>query len=87
MDRADHPRACGNSRRFSELLETVPGISSRVLSQRLAELEKAGLVTRKVYPEAPVRVEYSLTAVGRALAPTMAGFAKWAYRWEQARSK
>jgi DNA-binding HxlR family transcriptional regulator len=71
----------GGSRRFSELLESVPKISARVLSQRLVELEREGIAARAVYPEIPVRVEYSLTAKGRALAPVMDGLADWAYKW------
>ncbi|HLF17160.1 MAG TPA: helix-turn-helix domain-containing protein [Candidatus Thermoplasmatota archaeon] len=51
-------------RRFGELKEGLPGIGSRTLSQRLKELESQGILERKVYPEVPVRVEYSLTSKG-----------------------
>lgn len=51
-------------RRFNELKELLPGIGSRTLSQRLKELEGQGILKREVFPEVPVRVEYSLTAKG-----------------------
>lgn len=54
-------------RRFNELKEGLPGIGSRTLSQRLKELESQGIVQRVVYPEVPVRVEYSLTPKGLRL--------------------
>jgi DNA-binding HxlR family transcriptional regulator len=75
-----HVLASGE-RRFSELLEAVPRISSRILSQRLAELEAGGVLARAVYPETPVRVMYSLTEKGRALIPIVRGLADWAHRW------
>jgi DNA-binding HxlR family transcriptional regulator len=71
-------------KRFSELAGTVPGISSRILSQRLAELESDGLVTRTVIPESPVRVHYALTDKGMELRPILAGLADWAHRWGEA---
>ena len=49
------------ARRFSDITTTIPGLSDRLLSERLKELEGAGIVTRTVYPETPVRVEYQLT--------------------------
>lgn len=51
-------------RRFNELKEQLPGIGSRTLSQRLKELESQGIVSRTVFPEVPVRVEYNLTPKG-----------------------
>jgi DNA-binding HxlR family transcriptional regulator len=68
-------------KRFSELAETVPGISARILSQRLAELESNGLVTRTVVPDSPVRVHYALTDKGMELRPVLSGLADWAHRW------
>jgi DNA-binding HxlR family transcriptional regulator len=53
--------------RFSEITAVVPGLSDRLLSERLKELESEGIVTRLVIPETPVRVEYHLTAKGRDL--------------------
>lgn len=68
-------------RRFSELLEAVPGLHDRVLSERLRELEAEGLVQRKVYPEVPVRIEYVLTEKGRDLERVIAEVQRWADRW------
>src|SRR5213080_2589090 len=48
--------------RFNELKRLLPGISSTVLAERLLELEREGLVTKKIYPEIPPRVEYALTS-------------------------
>src|ERR687889_462552 len=49
--------------RFNELKRSLAGISSTVLSERLLELEREGLVTKKIYPEVPPRVEYSITSI------------------------
>jgi len=63
--------------RFSELHRAIPGVSERVLSRQLDELEQDGLVDRTVYPEVPPRVEYSLTQVGRTLCPILKQMWKW----------
>lgn len=68
-------------RRFTELLEAVPGLHDRLLSERLRELEAEGLVERRVYPEVPVRVEYRLTEKGRDLERVVAEVQRWADRW------
>jgi DNA-binding HxlR family transcriptional regulator len=70
--------------RFSDLSETVPGLSDRMLAERLKELEGAGIVLRTVIPETPVRVEYSLTAKGRDLHAVIQAVAAWADRWDGA---
>ena len=67
--------------RFSDLAAIVPGLSDRLLSERLRELEGAGLVVRDVYPETPVRIEYHLTEQGRALEPVIEALAHWAETW------
>jgi DNA-binding HxlR family transcriptional regulator len=67
-------------KRFSEIEAALP-ISARVLSERLKELEAAGLVSREIYPEMPVRVEYALTAKGKAMEPVIAAIGKWAEEW------
>lgn len=67
--------------RFGELGKLVPGLSDRLLSQRLRELEEEGLVEREVEPGAPVRVTYSLTAKGAELRPAIAELRSWARRW------
>ena len=67
--------------RFSALTESVPGLSDRLLSERLKELEVEGIVTRSVFPEIPVRIEYTLTEKGRALGEVMDAIGAWAHRW------
>jgi DNA-binding HxlR family transcriptional regulator len=67
--------------RFSDIADAVPGLSDRLLSERLKELEAEGLVERIVYPEVPVRIEYRLTEKGRALDQVMDAVATWAHRW------
>lgn len=57
----------GGTRRYNELTRNVVGISSKVLTENLRELEKDGIVSRKVYPEVPPKVEYSLTKKGNDL--------------------
>jgi len=68
-------------RRFGQLVEAVPGLHDRLLSDRLKELEQAGVVERRVYPETPVRIEYELTARGRDLEGVVAEIQRWADRW------
>lgn len=68
-------------RRFSELLEAVPGLHDRLLSERLKELEQESVVKRVVYPETPVRIEYELTPRGRDLEKVVAEVHRWAERW------
>jgi DNA-binding HxlR family transcriptional regulator len=67
--------------RFATLREAIPDITDRMLSERLQELEKEGVVERTVVPESPVRVEYSLTKKGRALAAVVDAVADWAHKW------
>lgn len=70
--------------RFGELTKAVPGLSDRLLSQRLRELEEEGLVGRDVEPGSPVRVTYSLTEAGAGLRPAIAELQLWARRWNRA---
>ena len=67
--------------RFCELTATVEGLSDRVLSDRLRELEVEGVVDRIVYPQIPVRVEYKLTEKGLALEPVVEAIHEWAEKW------
>jgi DNA-binding HxlR family transcriptional regulator len=67
--------------RFGELSGAVPGMSDRLLSQRLRELEAAGLVERAVEAGAPVRVSYSLTEKGSDLGPVLLDLRSWGRRW------
>jgi DNA-binding HxlR family transcriptional regulator len=70
--------------RFGELARAVPGLSDRLLSQRLRELEEAGVVERDVEAGTPVRVSYSLTEKGADLRPAIAELRAWARRWKSA---
>jgi DNA-binding HxlR family transcriptional regulator len=66
--------------RFGELTKAIPGLSDRLLSRRLRELEDEGLVEREVEPGSPVRVTYSLTEAGADLEPAIAELKAWARR-------
>lgn len=68
-------------KRFCELTALVEGLSDRVLSDRLRELETEDVVKRVVYPQIPVRVEYQLTEKGRALKPVIDAIHAWAEEW------
>lgn len=67
--------------RFCELTAAVEGLSDRVLSDRLRELEAEGIIERIVYPQIPVRVEYRLTCKGRDLQPVVEAIHQWAVEW------
>jgi len=67
--------------RFNQLLAGIPGISDRVLTERLRELEQEGMVERLVDPGPPVRVTYRLTARGRAAEPILGAVSEWADSW------
>ncbi len=67
--------------RFGEIAEAVPELSDRLLSERMKELEARGVVRRTVRPGRPVRVEYTLTEMGRELAPAVRELERWARRW------
>jgi DNA-binding HxlR family transcriptional regulator len=69
------------ARRFSDIAAAVPGLTDRMLSERLKELEAEGIVTRTVIPEMPVRVEYRLAEKGRALGCILDAVAAWAHTW------
>lgn len=69
-------------RYYRELGAAVPGMSDRLLSQRLRELEQEGLVERSVHDGPPARVSYALTDAGRALEPAIEELHEWAQRWE-----
>ena len=63
--------------RFGELKKQIPDITEKMLSLQLKALEEDGLVKREVYPEVPLRVEYSLTEFGKSLEPVLDAIAKW----------
>lgn len=66
--------------RFSKLKKMIPDVSSRMLSSTLRTLEADGLVSRKVYPEVPPKVEYSLTETGLSLVPFIVQLTEWAQK-------
>ena len=67
--------------RFNEIMAAVPNLSDRLLTERLRELEREGLVTRTVSPDRPVRVTYALTDCGRSLSEIICTIGSWAERW------
>src|SRR3712207_8319617 len=67
--------------RFSEILAAVPGLSDRLLSERLKQLEQEGIVERRVTPCTPVRVEYHLTEKGLGLGAVVRSVNDWATAW------
>jgi DNA-binding HxlR family transcriptional regulator len=67
--------------RFSDLSLAIPGLSDRMLSERLKELEAEGIVERRVIPSTPVRIEYQLTDKGRDLAGVIESISVWAEDW------
>jgi DNA-binding HxlR family transcriptional regulator len=78
-------RAISNGvERFSDLASTIKGISFKMLSERLKELEDADIVARVVTTGRPVQISYSLTPKGQALALTLRQIAQWAYTWHDA---
>ncbi|MGN7297296.1 winged helix-turn-helix transcriptional regulator [Ferdinandcohnia sp. SAFN-114] len=66
--------------RFNEIQSSI-GISGKVLSDRLKELEHQGLVKREVIPETPVIIEYSLTERGHSIEPILREIEKWSQKW------
>ena len=70
-----------NVLRFSELHEHMIDCSQKMLSQTLKNLESNNLVSRKVYPVVPPKVEYSLTEVGKSLIPTLDSLVAWGNAW------
>ena len=69
--------------RFCEMREGIPGISDRLLTERLKELEDHGIVTRQVVDARPPQVSYRLTEKGRALGPVLDSVERWAETWWQ----
>ena len=67
--------------RFNEILSAVPGLSDRLLTERLRELEREGLVTRTVSADRPIRVTYELTDCGRSLSEIICSVSAWSERW------
>lgn len=74
-----------NTQRFSELSKGINGISQKMLTQQLRQLERDGLIARKVYAEVPPKVEYSLTELGESLKPVFDSIAGWGLQYLSAR--
>ena len=79
----------GGTHRFGELQRAVAGVSQKMLTQTLRGLERDGLVERKVYPEVPPRVEYTLSPLGETLVEPLASLCRWAeeHYWEVERAR
>lgn len=67
----------GGTKRFNELMRLMPGVTQRMLTKQLRELEDDGIVERKVYAEVPPKVEYSLTDFGRTLDAVLQHLRQW----------
>jgi DNA-binding HxlR family transcriptional regulator len=72
----------GGVRRFLELQRTIPGITRKMLTQHLRELERDGVVSRQIFDEMPLRVEYSLTKYGQTLRPLLRVLCDWGSKHE-----
>ncbi|VVE28042.1 winged helix-turn-helix transcriptional regulator [Pandoraea anhela] len=68
----------GKVQRYSDFERLIPGISQKMLAQQLRQLEADGIVSRKLYPQVPPKVEYRLTDWGQALCPALDAMLKWA---------
>ncbi len=69
--------------RFNELRKDLAGISQKVLTDSLRSMEEDGIVTRTVYPEAPPRVEYSLSELGESMRPIIKAMEQWGIAYKQ----
>lgn len=65
------------TQRFNELNKGIEGISQKMLTQQLRQMETDGLIRRKIYPEVPPKVEYSLTELGQTLKPVLDAMSHW----------
>ena len=74
---------CHKTLRFSQLRRRLQGVTQKMLTQQLRELERDKLVNRKVYAEVPPRVEYSLTELGRTLEPTLRQLCEWGKHYNE----
>ena len=77
----------GGVKRFGELQRLVRGISQKMLTQELRDLEESGLVSRKVYPVVPPKVEYSLTETGWSLKPLLEQMCEWGKEYRKNRGE
>jgi len=72
----------GKVQRYSDLERLIPGISQKMLAQQLRQLEADGMVSRKLYPQVPPKVEYRLTEWGQALCPALDALLQWGEKRE-----
>ncbi|MCR1843217.1 winged helix-turn-helix transcriptional regulator [Murimonas intestini] len=73
----------GGTKRFGELKKSIGSISQKVLTSNLRSMEESGLVSRKVYPEVPPRVEYTLTDTGYSLKPVLDAMVAWGTEYKK----
>lgn len=71
------------TKRFGELKKSIGGVSQKVLTAQLRQMEESGLLTRKVYPEVPPRVEYTLTELGYSLKPILDAMWAWGEEYKK----
>lgn len=71
--------------RFNELCRSIDGLSEKVLSENLKQLESDGIVVRTAYPESPVRVEYSLSEIGESMRPIIGALQEWGLEYKEKR--
>ena len=69
------------AKKFSDVEKFIPDLSARMLSERLKELELKEIIIKNVYPETPVRIEYSLSQKGIELTKTFSAIGEWAEKW------
>lgn len=75
----------GGTKRFGQIKKSVGNISQKVLTANLRSMEESGLLIRKVYPEVPPRVEYTLTETGYSLKPILDAMVTWGTEYQQKR--
>ena len=69
--------------RFSEVMDALPEINSRILSERLSELEEEGMIERTIQNTKPITIEYSITEKGQDFKKVLDAFCTWAKKWEK----
>lgn len=75
------------TKRFNEIHHSIDGVSQKVLTQKLREMESDGLLERKVYAEVPPKVEYSLTELGKSLGPVLDSLKEWGEMYRKMESE
>lgn len=75
----------GGTKRFGELRRSLSGISQKVLTSNLRDMESSGLISREVFPEVPPRVEYALTDLGESMTPILDAMASWGEEYKAGR--